>query len=78
MAVSALSTDARVDRCFPSKTWEALVLADDDVTPKLVNDTAADLCPRPICSPPTVALIENTINQNCLTSEEEKADCIFR
>ncbi|KAK5821783.1 hypothetical protein F5H01DRAFT_337915 [Linnemannia elongata] len=74
IAMSSLSTDYRVNTCFPTKVWEDFVLA-DNVTSKLINDTAANICPRPICSQPTVALIENTINQNCInsTDPEEQA-----
>ncbi|KAF8944860.1 hypothetical protein BGZ47_003619 [Haplosporangium gracile] len=74
MALSSLSTDFQINTCFPTKIWEDLISA-EDVTPKLMNDTAADICPRPICSQATVALIENTINQNCInsTDPEEQA-----
>ncbi|KAF9132250.1 hypothetical protein BGW39_000502 [Mortierella sp. 14UC] len=74
MAMAALTLDSRVNTCFPSKTWESFILT-EDVTPKLINDTAADICPRPLCNPTTVALIENTIDQNCIntTDTEEQA-----
>ncbi|KAF9549772.1 hypothetical protein EC957_002837 [Mortierella hygrophila] len=74
MALTSLGTDYSIKTCFPAKVWLDFVDA-DTITPKLINNTAADICPRPICPQPAVALIENTFNQNCInsTDPEEQA-----
>ncbi|KAF9919662.1 hypothetical protein FBU30_010705, partial [Linnemannia zychae] len=69
MALSALSLSSQVNVCFPAQVWENFILA-EEITPKLMNDTAANICPRPICSPSTVSLIENTIDQNCINATD--------
>ncbi|GJJ75754.1 hypothetical protein EMPS_08112 [Entomortierella parvispora] len=69
---SALLTDRGVNACVPIGPLTTLVT--DDITPQLLNDTTTTFCRLPDCSPATVTLIENTINQNCLNTSEDYSD----
>ncbi|KAG0238703.1 Proteasome assembly chaperone 2 [Actinomortierella wolfii] len=44
------------------KSWNSLY----EITPELVNSTATDFCVYPDCSQQAIALVQNTIVQNCL------------
>lgn len=69
VGVSALLTDRGVNACLPLGPLMSIVV--DDITPKLVNDTTTSFCKLPNCSPATVTLIENTINQNCVNTSDD-------
>ncbi|KAI1315868.1 hypothetical protein EDD11_000244 [Mortierella claussenii] len=68
--MAALFTDARVNACIPIAPLTQLANG-SDITPKLVNDTSTTFCAMPFCNSATVALMENTVNQNCANSTED-------
>ncbi|KAF8979241.1 hypothetical protein BGZ46_005672 [Entomortierella lignicola] len=65
--------DPRVNACIPITPLEQLING-TDLTPQLVNDTSTTFCAMPFCSPSTVSLIENTMNQNCVESPQDLDD----
>ncbi|KAI8600761.1 hypothetical protein EDD21DRAFT_376288 [Dissophora ornata] len=70
VSVAALFTDPRVNACIPINPLVQLANG-TDITPKLVNDTSTTFCAMPFCNAATVALMENTMNQNCANSTED-------
>ncbi|KAF9969025.1 hypothetical protein BGZ73_008815 [Actinomortierella ambigua] len=64
VALGGLLGDAGLNQCLPFRSMSQLLT--DPITPALVNATATDFCQYPDCQPQTIALVQNTIVQNCL------------
>ncbi|KAF9989540.1 hypothetical protein BGZ75_006087 [Mortierella antarctica] len=48
------------------------------ITPALVNTTATALCSRPVCSPASITVVQNTVTQNCVNSTNKAtSDLIY-
>ncbi|KAI8352799.1 hypothetical protein B0O80DRAFT_83300 [Mortierella sp. GBAus27b] len=73
VSITALIIDPRINACIPFEPLAQLANG-TDLTPKFVNDTTTTFCELPFCSPQTVSLIENTLNQNCVNSTEDQDD----
>ncbi|KAF9933190.1 hypothetical protein BGZ67_004375 [Mortierella alpina] len=71
LAYTALFGDHRVASCMPTEALNKLLDDDGNVTAKLVNDTTSLFCTMPFCSTSAVALIEKTINQNCIEKSDD-------
>jgi hypothetical protein len=62
-----------VGACIPFEPLAQLANG-TEITPKFVNDTATIFCDLPFCSPQTVSLMENTLNQNCVNNTQDQDD----
>ncbi|KAF9572185.1 hypothetical protein EC968_010192 [Mortierella alpina] len=65
---------------MPTLALDKFFEDDSNVTAKIVNDTATLFCTMPFCSASAVALMEKTINQNCIESidDSESLQWLYR
>ncbi|KAF9158014.1 hypothetical protein DFQ26_008082 [Actinomortierella ambigua] len=64
VALGGLLADAALNQCIPFSSLSLLLT--DPITPALINSTTHDFCRYPDCQPQSIALVQNTIVQNCL------------
>ncbi|KAG0243876.1 hypothetical protein BGW41_001065 [Actinomortierella wolfii] len=64
VSLAGLLSNADLNQCMPFSSLSRLLT--EEVTPELVNSTATDFCVYPDCSQQAIALVQNTIVQNCL------------
>ncbi|KAK3844640.1 MAG: hypothetical protein J3R72DRAFT_437664 [Linnemannia gamsii] len=77
ISLLGLVSDPGLNACLPMQQLSQLATS-PLITPKLVNDTATAFCAFPTCPDASVALVRNTISQNCVNaSDPATADLVY-
>ncbi|KAG0208206.1 hypothetical protein BGX33_006386 [Mortierella sp. NVP41] len=76
ISLLGLVSDPGLNSCLPMQQLSSLLTT--PITPKLVNDTATAFCAFPVCPDTSVALVRNTISQNCVNaSDPSTAELVY-
>ncbi|KAF9913041.1 hypothetical protein EC991_005909 [Linnemannia zychae] len=69
ISLLGLVSDPGLNACLPMQQLSQLATS-AIITPKIVNDTATSFCSFPTCPDASVALVRNTISQNCVNASD--------